>query len=100
MKTLILILSLTVTGCTSYSERFTKFNDDGSTNHVVNVTHRTFLIVGKAAKLTTETQTEDFIRSVNAEDLSVKGDAESIKALGASIGEVVGQALKSSAGIP
>jgi len=36
---------------------------------------------GEAAKLKTETQTMEFIRTVNADDLVSKPDAESIKAI-------------------
>jgi hypothetical protein len=100
---ILLLALLLASGCTTYNERFTKMNDDGSTNHVVHVNHMTFLVVGKAAKLRTETQTGEFIRSVNAEDVSVKGDAESIKALGTAIGQAAGEtinAAKAINGIP
>ncbi len=71
-----------LSGCAHYSERFTYRNPDtGSTNHVVHVSHTTFLMFGKAAELSTETQTMEFIRTVNAKDIESSPDAESVKAV-------------------
>lgn len=76
----LLPLLLFVSGCTTYRERFTYYGP-GGTNHTVSITHNTFLIWGQAAKLATETQTMEFIRTVNAEGLSFKPDSDSIKAI-------------------
>jgi len=76
--TLILAACFLLSGCTMYSERFTYFDSEtGATNHIVHVSHHTFMTYGKAAKLSTETQTMEFIRTVNAEGLSQRPDAES-----------------------
>lgn len=100
MKRIVLIGLFTIpfvlSGCAYYSERFTYFDEQGRTNHVVSVTHQTFLMVGEAAKLSTETQTGEFIRTVNAEDLGTRPDAESVKAITAGIVE----GLKTSSGVP
>lgn len=79
-KILLVAFLLLLSGCSHYSERFTYF-DGGQTNHVVKVTHITFLMWGRAAALQTETQTQEFIRSVNAQDVESRPDAESIKAI-------------------
>lgn len=72
----LLLIPFFLTSCSFYQEQFTYKQDVG---HTVNVTHFSFLLVGKAAKLTTETQTEEFIREVNTQDLEIKPDAEAIK---------------------
>jgi hypothetical protein len=87
-------------GCTTYHERFTFFNKDGSTNHVVDVGHSTCLIYGQAARLKTETQTMEFIRTINAEGVLVKPDAESVKAITEGVTTAVIESLKKSAGVP
>jgi regulator of protease activity HflC (stomatin/prohibitin superfamily) len=98
---LFAIIIVLLSGCVSYNERFTYLNPaTGQTNHTVHVSYRHFLTWGEAAKLQTSTQTEEFIRTVNAEGVTVKGDAEAIKALGAAIGEATATAIKSSTGIP
>jgi hypothetical protein len=99
--TIIACIALSIlTGCTNYSEDFTKYSEDGSIAHTVHVTHRTFLIVGKAATLKTETQTEDFIRNVNATDMSVKTDSEAVKAITEGVAKGVIEGLKISQGMP
>ena len=98
MKTKVFLSTLILfTGCSHYSERFTYIDPaSGNTNHVVSVTHTTFLVGSEAAKLKTETQTMEFIRTVNAEGLSQRPDAESIKAITQGIVE----GLKIGVGIP
>ena len=77
-----ILLGVLLCGCTTYNERFTYIDPaTQTTNHVVSVSHRTFLVWWQAAKLKTETQTMEFIRTVNADDLVSKPDAESIKAI-------------------
>jgi hypothetical protein len=100
MKRFLPFLAIALVGCTNYREDFTKYNDDGTVAHQVHVTHRTFLIVGKAATLHTETQTEDFIRNVNASGISVKTDAEATKAITEGVAKGVIDGLKASQGIP
>jgi len=77
---LLLMLSLTLTACSTYRERFTYYGPQG-TNHIVDVSHKTFLMFGQAAKLKTETQTMEFIRTVNAEGVTLKPDSDSVKAI-------------------
>ena len=72
---------LVATSCSHYSERFTYYDEQGQTNHVVNVSHTTFLVWGEASKLSTETQTGEFIRTVNSEEIMSRPDSEFIKAL-------------------
>lgn len=91
---LLAIASWLLTGCQTYNERFTYYDPAGATNHTVHVSYRTFLTFGEASKLSTSTQTEEFIRTVNAEGITVKGDSEAISALGSAIGETVGSILK------
>lgn len=43
------------------------------------------MLVGKAARLTTETQTEEFIRSVNADGISVDPDNDAVGTLAGSL---------------
>lgn len=101
MNRLALIpLAALLTGCTTYNERFTYFDDAGKTNHVVHVSHRTFLVWGKAAELQTETQTQEFIRTVNAKDIELKTDSEAITAIGNAVGQAIGEAVKKSTGNP
>jgi hypothetical protein len=95
-----LLLTLAATGCTRYSEDFTKYNPDGTIAHVVSVRHNTFLIVGKATNLKTETQTDDFLRNVNADGVSIKTDSDAAKALTEGIAKGVVEGLKASQGIP
>ena len=76
------LLGALLCGCTTYSERFTYIDPaTQTTNHVVSVSHRTFLVWWQAAKLKTETQTMEFIRTVNADGVVSRPDAESIKAI-------------------
>jgi len=69
------------TSCSHYSERFTYYDTQGQTNHLVNISHTTFLVWGEAGKLSTETQTGEFIRTVNSEGILLKPDSDFIKAL-------------------
>jgi len=95
VKRLLLVATLSlVCGCQSYRERFIYFGADGSTNHVVDVSFKSCLMMGKAAKLRTETQTGEFIRSVNADGLEVKPDAESVKAITQGVTEALLKSLK------
>ena len=76
------LLGALLCGCTTYHERFTYIDPaSGGTNHVVDVSWRTCLIMGKAGQLSTTTQTMEFIREVNAVDAEIKPDADSIKAI-------------------
>ena len=76
------LLGALLCGCTTYNERFTYIDPaTQTTNHVVSVSHRTFMVWGQAATLETETQTMEFIRTVNADGLVSKPDADSIKAI-------------------
>ena len=88
------IASWLLTGCQTYNERFTYYDPAGTTNHTVHVSYRTILTFGEASKLSTSTQTEEFIRTVNAEGVTVKGDSEALRALGSAIGETAGTILK------
>ena len=88
-------LLVAMAGCQSYRERFTYHDPkSGATNHVVDVSFRSFLVWGKAAKLRTETQTMEFIRSVNAEGLESRPDADAIRAVAEGVASA---ALKSVA---
>lgn len=79
---LVLLLVWLLCGCQTYHERFTYIDPaSGGTNHVVDVSWRTCLIMGKAGQLSTTTQTMEFIREVNAVDAEIKPDADSIKAI-------------------
>lgn len=89
-----LLLPLLFTGCQSYRERFTYFTPDGSTNHIVDVRYQSFLMWGKAARLKTETQTQEFIRTVNADGLEWKPDAESLKAITEGISAAILKTVK------
>ncbi len=76
------LLGALLCGCTTYNERFTYVDPNtGSTNHTVHISYRSCLMWGEAAKLKTETQTMEFIRTVNADGLVSKPDADSIKAI-------------------
>jgi hypothetical protein len=88
------IVSLVVVGCTSYSERFTySARHPVYTNeiqqHTVDISHQTFLMWGRASVLSTETQTGEFIRTVNAEELSFGVETNAIKSLSEGIAEGV-----------
>ena len=76
------LLGALLCGCTSYNEWFTYVDPNtGSTNHTVHISYRSFLMWGESAKLKTETQTMEFIRTVNADGLVIKPDADSIKSI-------------------
>lgn len=83
-----------VTGCQSYREQFVYFDPHGRTNHVVNVQFRSCLMMGKAARLQTATQTQEFIRSVNADGLEFKPDAASVKAITEGVTKAVLESIK------
>lgn len=101
MKTLAAMFALALlSACSCYTERFTYFAPDGRTNHVVDVRHRTFLMYGQAARLKTETQTSEFIRTVNAEGVTLRPDSESVKAITEGVTTAVIETLKHSGGIP
>ena len=77
-----ILLGVLLCGCTTYNERFTYVDPNtGSTNHTVHISYRSCLMWGEAAQLKTETQTMEFIRTVNADGLVSKPDADSIKAI-------------------
>lgn len=97
---LLALTSAAFVGCTSYSERFSKFNADGSMAHTVTVRHVSFLAGTEAAKLRTETQTEDFIRNVNADSIKSKPDADAIKAAAEGLAKGVVDGLKAANGLP
>jgi hypothetical protein len=78
MKAILAIIIL-LPGCSYYSEQFTFTKETG---HTVNVTHVSMFQMGAAGRLTTSTQTEEFIRDVNATDISVRPD-------GAALGEAL-----------
>ena len=90
----LFLVFVLLSGCTSYHERFTYLDATGQTNHVVHVSHHTFLVWGKAAELKTETQTMEFIRTVNARDVELKTDSEAIKAIGSAGGAIAGEIIK------
>lgn len=74
MKYLItFLISVCLISCSTYYERFTYTSEQGA-SHTVDVSHNTFLMYGKAATLNTDTQTEEFIRTVNAADIQRKPD--------------------------
>ena len=94
----VVLLVWLLCGCTTYSERFTYVDPKtGSTNHTVHISYRSCLMWGEAAKLKTETQTMEFIRTVNADDLVSKPDAESIKAIADGIVSAIIQAAAAGA---
>lgn len=72
-KIIPLILALSVSSCSFYQEEFTFMGENGN-SHNVRVTHVSALLFGKAAQLNTDTQTEEFIRTVNASDVQQKPD--------------------------
>lgn len=77
-KLFITILTLIcLNSCSLYREQFTYY-EDGSPNHTVDVSFYNFFMLGKAGKLSTETQTMEFIRTVNAQDLENKVDSDSV----------------------
>lgn len=99
MKTICHLLSAilvlaALTGCQNYREQFVYFDSQGHTNHVVNVRYQSCLLLGKAARLQTATQTQEFIRSVNADGLEFKPDAESVKAIARGVTEALLQTAK------
>ena len=59
--------------CSYYSEQFAFIRDEG---HTVIVTHVSVLQSREASKLTTSTQTEEFIRDVNASNLREESDGK------------------------
>ena len=78
----LVLVAVACVGCQTYNERFTYVDpSSGSTNHVVHVSYRSCLLWGKAARLKTETQTMEFIRTVNADGLETRPDAASVKAI-------------------
>ena len=94
----LILLGALLCGCTTYHERFTYIDPaTQTTNHVVSVSHRTFMVWGQAATLETETQTMEFIRTVNATGLMHKPDAESIKAIADGIVSAIIQAAAAGA---
>lgn len=81
MKFLAAILILCFPSCLHYKEEFTYYNESGTPNHTVDVSYYNFLIMGKAGRLNTETQTMEFIRNVNASDVESKSDSDAIGSL-------------------
>ena len=95
MKYLLVVAAIFLTGCQTYHERFV-YLANGYTNHIVDVSYTSCLMLGKAARLKTETQTGEFIRNVNADGLETKPDADTIKA----ISEGVTEGVLKGVGIP
>lgn len=81
MKPSVAILLLTFPGCACYREHSVVYNTDGSVRQEINVTYRTGLMGSQASKFSSETQTEDFIRTVNSDNPRVNVDADSVKAI-------------------
>ncbi len=90
---LFFLLMFVCSGCTTYSESFTYYGP-GGTNHTLTISHNTFLVYGKASKLATETQTGEFIRTVNAEGLQIKTDSDAVKAITKGITEGLLKTIK------
>ena len=90
---LILIVVLVSSSCSIYRESFTHEGTPEAPGHSVEVLHLTFFQFGEAGRLTTETQTMEFIRTVNAENVRAGTDGE---ALGVAAGEI----LKRASGRP
>lgn len=92
---ILLLVVLLLVGCVRYNERFTYIDPEtGATNHTVHVSHSTFLVWGRAAELATETQTQEFIRTVNAKQIEIRTDAQAIEAIGGAAGRIIGEAVK------
>ena len=72
MKYLLALVGL-LPSCSYYSEQFTFLKDEG---HVVVVTHLSVLQSREASRLTTSTQTEEFIRDVNADNIREESDGK------------------------
>lgn len=81
LLSVVTAITVLLTSCSIYREEFTKYDNHGIPNHTVQVTYGTFLMLGEAGQLRTSTQTEDFIREVNAQDAKSATDKESISAI-------------------
>lgn len=95
MYKLIPLLVL-LTGCSMTGQHFTKFNPDGTINHELHLRHYTLFMDSKAATLRSETQTEDFIHTLNAEGIGLMVNTNALKA----ITEAVVSTVLKSQGIP
>ena len=100
MLLLGLALVVLLSGCQTYNERFTYIGPDGATNHVVHVSYKSCLMWGEAAALKTETQTGEFIRTVNADGLMSRPDPEAVKAISEGVSAAVIQAITKGTGVP
>jgi hypothetical protein len=86
-----------LTGCSAYHEKFTfraPTQINGDTNvlyktHEVNLTYSTFLMWGKANLINAQIQTEEYIRSLNAEGLAFGVQTNIVKELSEGIAEGV-----------
>lgn len=97
---LLFLLGLSLAGCKTYHEKFVKLDSTGATNYVFVVRYSTWFVRGSAGALSTSTQMEDLVRSVDLRAVSTQVDSQGIEAAGGAVGSVVGKAVSSAAGKP
>ena len=71
-----LILSV---GCSTHGQHFTEYHPDGSVKFDMDIRHYTLFMNSEAAKLQVETQMEEFIFNVNADQWKQSVDTNFIR---------------------
>lgn len=97
LAVILFLLALTcwaLAGCKISSGKFIQLNPDGSTNYVAREFYGTLLIIGEASNLKAEVLTPNYVRSIGADRIGTKGDAETVRAGGSFVGEVGGAIIK------
>jgi len=77
----MIIMTLLLTGCSVTRQQFTAYGPGGEIKHELDVYHVTFLVDGRAAILRNETQTEEYINTLNAEGVSLTVNTNALKAV-------------------
>lgn len=90
---LLILVCWALAGCKVSSGKFIQLNPDGSTNYVAREFYGTLLIVGEASNLKAEVLTPNYVRSIGADRIGTKGDADSISAAGTAGGNLLNRAV-------
>jgi hypothetical protein len=81
MRYLILLILLSITGCTTTGQHFTEYYPDGSVKHKLNIRHWTAFTDTATAEFSTETQMEEFIFNLDAKGLKMTVNTNALKAV-------------------
>lgn len=81
LKAAFICLFVLTTGCSVTRQQFTAYDTFGERKHQLDLYHITFLMDSRAATLKNETQTEEYINTLNSEGLFLGVNTNALKAV-------------------